>query len=182
MRAIACKRRPRTPLPHCLTRPSACSWLDDDLQFQSAWVRQHALDAAALGKPVRAASNAASVPACITGFHPSGDASQQAWQQACCGLRRPSWRSLGSGKLRAGWERDAALLLPAHSNLHTTSRQQGCWACRVKAGTHAGLQEREIFFRAMYGQVQAVSRQPQLHVCHVCDLTSQNNVNLMCAC
>ena len=58
------------------SRPSACSWLDDDLQFQSAWVRQHAADAAALGKPVRTASETA--PACITGSHTCGNASQQA--------------------------------------------------------------------------------------------------------
>ncbi len=34
---------------------SACarSWLDDDLGFQTNWLRQHAADAAALGKPVR---------------------------------------------------------------------------------------------------------------------------------
>ena len=48
-----------------------------------------------------------------------------------------------------------------------------CRTCRVKAGTHAGLQEREIFFRALYTQIQAVSHELQLHIsiC-VCDMVS----------
>jgi mannan endo-1,4-beta-mannosidase len=29
------------------------NWLDDDLTFQTNWIRQHASDAAYLGKPVR---------------------------------------------------------------------------------------------------------------------------------
>lgn len=29
------------------------NWLDDDITFQTNWIRQHAADAAAIGKPVR---------------------------------------------------------------------------------------------------------------------------------
>ena len=58
-------------------------------------------------------------------------------------------------------------------------RQTGCWARRVKPGTHAGLQEREIFFRAMYSQIQAVSDLAQLHVCQLCDLTPHIGAILM---
>lgn len=32
----------------------ADNWFDDDLSFQTAWIQQHAADAASLGKPVRA--------------------------------------------------------------------------------------------------------------------------------
>lgn len=126
------------------------NWFDDDINFQTAWIQQHAADAAYLGKPVRLLwlphNTYLTLPTPPSMYHSTASAAH-AWdlREAVC---TPVSCITIVHKIPSGLR-----ALQSIQSWQVLLEEFGKW---IKGGTSATLAQRDQFYQAIYQQVYSV--------------------------